>query len=149
MTDAPANKPPRPTPKSPAQPRDTSLATRARDAANDAGDRLVEGVDANPLAILAGGVAVGLVAGALLPKTELEGQYLGPLGAKLNEGARTAASAAAEAGKAELAAVGLSKVGANEQVGKVLEGLGSAVRSASTAARDARRRRDDSGRSKG
>ncbi len=128
--------PPRPTPKQ--QP----LATRARGLADDANERFADGVEANPLAVLAGGVAVGLLAGALIPKSKLEGDYLGPLGVKLNEGAVTAAKAAREAGKAELAAVGLSKVGANEQVGKLLDGLGKALTSAGSAARETRKRKD-------
>lgn len=141
MTEATAATPSRPTPKAAEPKRGKALATRARGAANDAGDRFAERVEASPLAVLVGGIAVGAVAGALLPKTKLEGEYLAPIGAKLNEGAREAMRAATDAGKAELAAVGLSKVGANEQFGKVLEGLGAAVRSASDAARDSRRGR--------
>lgn len=140
MTEAATAKPPRPTPKTAGKSRSKAVTVRAKDAANDVGTRIVEGVETNPLAVLAGGIAIGLFAGALLPKTRLEGQYLAPLGAKLNEGARTAASAAASAGKAELAAAGLSRVGANEQLGKILETLGGALRSAGEAARDSRKR---------
>ena len=143
MTEATVTKPPRPTAKGGSAPKSRSKAvtTRARDAANDVGGRILEGVDANPLAVLAGGIAIGLFAGALLPKTRLEGEYLAPLGAKLNDGARTAVSAAADAGRAELAAAGLSRVGANEQLGKLLETFGGALRSAGEAARESRRRR--------
>lgn len=142
MTEATAAKPPRPNPKSttPRQSRSKAVTVRAKDAANDVGTRILEGVDSNPIAVLAGGIAVGLFAGALLPKTRLEGRYLAPIGAKLNEGARTAASAAATAGRTELAAAGLSKVGANEQLGKILEAFGGALRSAGEAARDSRKR---------
>lgn len=141
MTEAATAKPPRPTPKDgAAAPRRKSISVRAKAAANDAGTRILEGVESNPMAVLAGGIAIGLFAGALLPRTRLEGEYLGPLGAKLNEGARTAASAAKTAGQAELAAAGLSRVGANEQLGKVLEALGGALRSAGEAARDSRNR---------
>lgn len=141
MTEAAEKIPPRPSPKSAApKARGASLSKRASEAANDAGDRILEGVETNPLGVLAAGIAVGLAAGALLPKTRLEGRYLGSLGAALNEGAVTAAKAAGEAGKAELAAIGISKIGANEQVGKLLEGFGAAVRSAGNAARESRRR---------
>ena len=58
----------------------------------------------------------------------------------LNEGAVTAAKAAGEAGKAELAAIGISRMGANEQVGKLLEGFGTAIRSAGSAASESRKR---------
>jgi hypothetical protein len=142
MPDTASTKPPRPTPKgAPSASRSQAVTTRAKDAANDVSTRILEGVDANPVAVLAGGIALGLFAGALLPKTRLEGQYLAPLGAKLNEGARTAASAAAEAGRTELAAAGLSRVGANEQLGKILEAFGGALRSAGEAARETRKRR--------
>lgn len=141
MTEAAQTVPPRPTPKGDAaKPRGKALTKRASSAANDAADRILEGVETNPLGVLAAGIAVGLAAGALLPKTKIEGRYIGTLGAALNEGALTAAKAAGEAGKAELAAVGISRIGANEQLGKLLEGFGAALRSAGTAARESRRR---------
>lgn len=132
--------PPRPTPKDgDGKKKSVKLKAKARAAANDAGDRILEGVETNPLAVLAAGIAVGLAAGAFLPKTKLEGRYLAGLGAALNEGALAAARAAGEAGKTELAAIGISKVGANEQVGKLLQGLGGAITSAANAARDSRK----------
>lgn len=140
MTDPTTAKPPRPTPRSDGRRGAKTLATRSRDAANDVGDRLHDGIEANPLAVLAGGLAVGLAAGALLPKTQIEGRYLGPIGARLNESARAAAIAARDAGTAELTAVGLSKVGANEQLGRVVEGLGKALSSAGDAARNTRKK---------
>lgn len=140
MTDVTTAKPPRPTPRTGSKSRVSSAAAKGRDAANDVGDRILDGVEANPLAVLAGGIAVGLVAGALLPKTEVEGRYLGPIGAKLNDSARSAALAARDAGTAELTAVGLSKVGASQQVGKMIEGLGKALHSAGDAARSSRKK---------
>lgn len=143
MTDAATRVPPRPTPKGDTARKtaksDKSVATRAKNAANDASSRVIAEVEANPLATLAAGIAVGLVAGALLPKTKVEGKYLGALGAMLNDSAVLAAKAAREAGTAELAAIGISKVGANEQVNKLLGGLGSVLRSAGEAARDSRK----------
>lgn len=133
--------PPRPTPRQDGatKSRKTSLPARAREAANDAGDRIADSVEDNPLAMLVAGIVVGLAAGSLLPKTKVEGRYLGSVGEALNEGALAAARAAGEAGKAELAAIGISKVGANEQLGKLLEGLGGALRNVSGAARDSAR----------
>ena len=139
MTEATA-KPSRPTPR-PLRPRGQAVTQRTLDAANDVGDRIQEGVATNPLAVLAGGIAVGLFAGALLPKTKLENRYLGPLGARLNESARVAALAAKDAGMAELTAVGLSRVGASEQFGKVVEGIGKALSSSAEAARMSRKSR--------
>ncbi len=128
-------------PKASVRARADAALSATRDATRDLADRASRSVDAAPLAVLAGGIAVGAIAGLLLPRTEQEAQLLGPIGRKLNEGAATAARAARDAGKAELAAAGLSRVGANEQVGKLLESVGKAARSAGEAARESRRRR--------
>ena len=112
---------------------------RTRKSANALADRAADQVENTPLAAVAGGIAVGAIAGLLLPKTQQEVQLLGSLGQKINEGAISAAKAAGEAGKAELTAAGLSKVGANEQLGKLLESVGKAARSAGAAARESRR----------
>ena len=53
----------------------TKKADRAKGAASDAAHRASETIDANPLAILAGGLAVG----ALAPK-QLKGLVLGRTG---------------------------------------------------------------------
>ena len=142
MTEAANRIPPRPTPKGDTARKPKpgkSVATRAKAAANDAGSRVIAEVEGNPLATLAAGIAVGLVAGALLPKTKVEGKYLGAFGAALNDSALLAAKAARDAGTAELAAIGISKVGANEQVTKLFEGIGGALRTAGEAARDSRK----------
>lgn len=123
----------------PAAANDRGLAARAGDALDDARD----GIAANPIAAVLGGAAIGVLAGVLAPRSEREAELLGPLGAKLNEGAVTAAKAARDAGKAELAAIGLSRVGANEQVGKLIEGIGKAFTSAGQAARETRGRKNE------
>lgn len=112
---------------------DTGLSARAADALDNARDTIV----ANPLVAVAGGAALGMLAGIFAPRSDREAELLGPIGAKLNESALGAARAARDAGKAELAAAGLSKVGANEQVGKLIEGVGKAFTSAGQAARGA------------
>lgn len=135
MTEAANKTPPRPTPKT--ADRTPSVTKRARDAANDAGNRILEGVEANPIAVLAGGIALGLFAGALLPKTKREGDLLGALGSRLNNGAVAAAKAARTAGAAELTAAGLSRVNANDQINKLIDAVIRALASAGAAAKEA------------
>lgn len=141
MTESAAKpRTPRPTPRAEA-PKDVALVDRARERAGDALDAAAEGVEANPLSILAGGIALGVLAGVAIPRSAREAKLLGPVGAKLNEGVVTAAKAARDAGKAELAAVGLSRVGASDQVNKLVEGAVKALSSAGAAAKDTRKPR--------
>lgn len=67
--------------------------------------RTVESAGENPLALLAGGVALGVLIGMLLPRPQREREALAGVGKKLADGATKAAKAAREAGKAELEAV--------------------------------------------
>jgi ElaB/YqjD/DUF883 family membrane-anchored ribosome-binding protein len=105
-----------------------------RESARDAARRAAEGIEANPLAVLVGGVALGVLAGALIPRTEQEGKLLGPVGKRLSDTATGAAQAARDAGKAELDALGLNKAAARDQVGKLLGGVVQALSSAGAAA---------------
>jgi hypothetical protein len=115
-----------------------STAERAldttRDTAREAVRRTAQGIEANPLAVLVGGVALGVLAGAVIPRTEQEGKLLGPVGKRLTDTAAGAAQAAKEAGKAELDALGLNKEAARDQVGKLLDGVVKALSSAGSAA---------------
>lgn len=122
-----------------------TILTNASDAATAALDTVVttaqgaarrtaQGVDDNPLAVLAGGIAVGLIAGALLPRTDRETALLGPLGKRLADGATVAVRAARDAGGSELVAAGISKAAARAQVDKLIEGMMTAVKTAGDAA---------------
>ncbi|MBS0479140.1 MAG: hypothetical protein JSR79_07565 [Proteobacteria bacterium] len=118
-----------------------SALNSARDAAADALEetreaarRAGQAIQANPVAIVVGGVAVGLAAGALLPKTKRETELLGPVGKRLTGAAADAASAAKDAAKVELATIPLSKDAAREQVGKVLDQVARAISEAGEAA---------------
>jgi len=114
-------------------------ADKVREGAGEAARRTVEGIEANPMSVIIGGVALGVIAGLFVPRSKKETELLVPVGRKVREGAETAAKAAVEAGKAELAVVGLSRVGASESVGKLIEGLGKAIASASAAAKESRK----------
>ena len=105
-----------------------------RQTARDAARRTAEGIEANPISVLVGGVALGVLAGALLPRTEQESKLLGPVGRRLTDTASGAAQAARDAGKAELDSLGLNKDAARVQVGKVIDGVIKALSSAGAAA---------------
>ncbi len=90
-----------------------------------------EGIEKNPLAIVAGGVALGVVIGALVPRLQKEKELLAPVGKRIAEGATAAAAAAREAGKAEIDAILPQRDAAKEQIGKI---IGSAFSAAKDAA---------------
>lgn len=118
-----------------------SALSNARDTANgalketkDAARRAGAAIEANPMAVVVGGIAMGLAAGTLLPKTKRETELLGPVGRRLTDVASGAASAAKDAAKVELAAIPLSKDAARDQVSKVIDQFAKAISGAGEAA---------------
>ena len=93
-----------------------------------------ESLESNPLAILAGGIAIGLAAGLAIPRAAREKQFLGPLGKRLADGAGAAAKAAREAGKAELDAILPNRDATRDQVARI---VGSVVGAATDAGKAA------------
>ena len=102
--------------------------------AREAAQRAKTAIETNPLGVLAGGLAAGLVAGALVPRCERERQALGTLGTRLAEGAIAAGAAAKQSGKEQLSAALFSRDGAREGVAKVMESAVSAAKGAGTKA---------------
>ena len=116
-----------------------STPERARAAAADVTRRTVEAVEANPLGLLVGGLAVGAIAGALIPRSDKEKELLAPVGKRLKEGATAAAAAAKEAGKSELESRGLTADAGRDQVKTLLSGFGKALSTAGAAGAKAAR----------
>ncbi|MCP3733798.1 hypothetical protein M9979_02745 [Sphingomonas sp. RP10(2022)] len=106
----------------------------AKHAATDAARRTADAIESNPLAIVAGGLAIGALAGALIPRSAKEKELLAPLGRTLGERARGAFQAAREAGTGELANAGLSKDAAKDQIKSLLQGVVKAATTAGSAA---------------
>jgi len=106
----------------------------AKHVATDAARRTVDAVEHNPLAIVAGGLAIGALAGALIPRSEKEKELLAPLGRTLGERARGAIQAARDAGAGELQNAGLSKDAAKDQVKSLFQGIAKAASTAGSAA---------------
>lgn len=106
----------------------------ARDTAAQAGARASETIEANPLGVLAGGLALGAIAGALIPRSDRERELLRPVGAKLGATAAAAFTAAKEAGRAEMENRGLTPDAAREQAKTLVSNVGKAASGAATAA---------------
>ena len=97
-------------------------------------DTASQTIDASPLGILAGGLALGALAGALLPRSDKEKELLAPVGKQLGERVRAATQAARTAGQEEFANLGLTKDGVKDQVKTLLEGVTKALSTAGAAA---------------
>jgi ElaB/YqjD/DUF883 family membrane-anchored ribosome-binding protein len=85
-----------------ARDRTTAAYSAARERAGAVGQRTAESIDAAPMAAVVGGIALGAIAGALLPRSEREGQLLGTAGRRLTDTARQAVQAARDAGKDQI-----------------------------------------------
>jgi ElaB/YqjD/DUF883 family membrane-anchored ribosome-binding protein len=107
----------------------------AREKTAGAGQTL----QANPLGALIGGIAIGALAGALLPRIEKEKELLAPLGARIGDAARAALEAGRSAGTDALDEAGLSTDQLRGQVAKLVEQALKAAGTAGTAAIQAAR----------
>ena len=115
----------------------------AREKARVAGRSAAEGLESNPMAALLGGLAIGAMVGALLPRTEREAKMLGAASEKLHGAAREAVDAAREAGREKLSELGLDRDHARDAIKSLLDGVIAAVGTAGTAAMDTARKSSD------
>ena len=106
----------------------------AKDKAGELAHKTAQTIEANPLGILVGGLAVGVIAGALLPRSAREKELLAPLGKKLGETIRQATQAARETGLRELENAGLTKDAAKDRARSLLDDVVKVASNASTAA---------------
>ncbi|MFM9828133.1 MAG: hypothetical protein ACKVOB_05215 [Sphingomonas sp.] len=113
----------------------TQTAAKAREQAALAARRTADSIEGNPLSVLVGGMAIGVIAGSLLPRTVREANVLGGVGKQLSKGASTAFKAARDAGKAELISAGLDKSGIRDQISKIVQTIGDAATKATDAAK--------------
>ncbi|RHW17298.1 hypothetical protein D1610_12225 [Sphingomonas gilva] len=102
--------------------------------ARTAARKTADTVDSAPLAVLIGGLAVGALAGGLLPRTRREAEVLGPVGRKVTGTATAAARAARTAGKDQLDAAGITTDNARSQLSSLVEGVFRALAEAGNAA---------------
>ncbi|PTQ10200.1 hypothetical protein CLG96_13880 [Sphingomonas oleivorans] len=111
----------------------------ARARLSSAAERTASGIDSNPVAAVIGGLAVGAITGALLPRTTKEKALLGPVGTRVNETARAAAAAARSEGEKKLDELGINRATAQEQARKLFSTLSEAAGTAGSAALHAAR----------
>ena len=99
--------------------------------------KTIEGVDKNPLAIILGGIAIGAIVGALLPRTERETKVLGKAGKKLNKKARKIAEASKVAGMSQVDTLGLNGEAMRAQFRELVSKAALALKAAGQAATEA------------
>lgn len=102
---------------------ETSKAIPNKSAGETIGD--------NPALLLAGGVAIGVAIGMLLPRLERERKALGPVGRKLAERATATVSAVKEAGREEVSAFIPGRDAAKERVSALFGNIIDAAKGAS------------------
>ena len=94
-------------------------------------------IETSPLAMVAGGVAIGAIVAALLPNSEREKKILGGAGRKLNDTAKTAVKAAKTAGAAHMVDVGLNSETLREQARDIFNKGIETAKAAGKAANEA------------
>jgi hypothetical protein len=90
----------------------------------------VEGIGDNPVALLAGGVALGVLVGVLLPRAAKERELLDPLGRTLAQRATAAAQAAKDAGRQEIESLVPDRDATKERVTALFGNILDAAKSA-------------------
>ena len=106
----------------------------ARDRVSTAGRRAGETLEEAPLIVLAAGLAAGAAIAALLPRTRTEDRLLRPVTDRARETARTAYTAAKDAGRGRLDELGLTRDKGSETVRSIIEGARDAARASAQAA---------------
>lgn len=112
---------------------DQALGT-AKTSAVQARQKTSDGIDANPVAALIGGLALGALAAAVLPRTRKEDELLGDIGGRINETARGAAQAAQAAGRDKLDELGINKDAALGKAKELAQAVGDVARDSASAA---------------
>lgn len=110
---------------------------QSRELARKAKAKTSDGIEQNPLAIVLGGIAIGAIVGALLPRTERETKMMGKTGKKLNKKARKMAEAAKVAGLSQVDTLGLNGDAMRMQFRELVSKAALAVRAAGQAATEA------------
>lgn len=111
----------------------------SRERAEDAARRTADAIETNPVSVLVGGLALGAIVAAVLPRSQREKELLAPIGKRVNATAVAALAAAKDAGRAELDNLGLSRDAARTQAKSLLDGVMKAASTAGTAAAEAGR----------
>jgi hypothetical protein len=111
-----------------------SARERAIEAYDNARERTRDQVEGSPLLALGGGLALGALIAALLPKTRTEERLLGDVGGRITDTARTAAEAAKEAGREKLAELNITRDAGRGAVQSLVDGIAEAAKTSGQAA---------------
>jgi ElaB/YqjD/DUF883 family membrane-anchored ribosome-binding protein len=118
-----------------------NAAAQTKATAKKAAKQTVEGVGKNPMAALAGGLVVGAIVAALLPRTARENKLVGGVGNKVRSTAASAAKTARETAKGQLDTLGVNADAAKGQLRDLVSKISDAASSAGSAAVDTIRKK--------
>ena len=113
----------------------------AKASAKKAAERTGANLDRNPLGAIAGGLAIGAILAALLPRTLREDALVGDVGKKVRATATKAAKTATATAKEQLDAMGVNADAAKGQLRDLVSKIGEAATNAGSAAADSVRKR--------
>ena len=111
-------------------------ASATKAGAKKAADKTSQSVETNPLAAIVGGLAVGAIVAALLPRTARENKLAGNVGRTVRDTASKAAKNATATAKDQLDALGVNADAAKGQLRDLISKIGEAATSAGSAAAD-------------
>lgn len=109
----------------------------SRDKARDAARQTAETIETNPMGVLVGGLALGALIAAVIPRGRREKELLAPVGRRVAASATAAIAAAKAAGKEELDGLGLTRSAAKDQARSLFDGVVKAATTAGAAATQA------------
>jgi ElaB/YqjD/DUF883 family membrane-anchored ribosome-binding protein len=124
-----------------AREKSAKAVAATKQTARTAADKTAKGVEQNPLAAVLGGLAIGAIAAALLPRTAREDKAVGAVGNKVRETAKNAAKMAKDTGKEQLDALGVNADAAKDQLRDLVGKISQAVTSAAEAAGESVKKR--------
>jgi ElaB/YqjD/DUF883 family membrane-anchored ribosome-binding protein len=84
-----------------------------------AGAKASTGIESNPLAAIAGGLAIGAILAGILPRTATEDRAVGKVGTRVRSTTRNVIKSAKENARAQLDEMGLNPDSAREKLGGI------------------------------
>ncbi|WP_294190259.1 hypothetical protein [uncultured Sphingomonas sp.] len=115
----------------------TEAVETTREKTRELAHQTAHAAETNPLAIVAGGIALGALVGAIVPRSAKEKELLAPVGKRLGATAVAAFAAARDSGKSELQNIGFTKGAAKDQVKTLFQNVAGAAATAGKAAASA------------